>query len=111
MIPCHKCYGPATFIKSQGFTIDESVIFQDNLRAMLLKQNGMAPISLKTKHIRVRYYFIKYMVTVFNIVVKNYTTGEMLAYHFTKPLQGTLFKKLGVEINGIPTIVYDWEMV
>ena len=33
------------FIEVQGFTIDKSMIFQDNLSDMLLKQNKMAPIS------------------------------------------------------------------
>ena len=39
MILTHK------FIKAQEFTIDESVIFQDNLCAMMIKQNRMASSS------------------------------------------------------------------
>ena len=74
MIPCQKCYGPATFIKSQGFTIDESVIFQDNITAMLFYHNDMASSTLITKHIRVRYYFINDGIAVGSIVVKHFNT-------------------------------------
>ena len=51
--------GTRYFIKSQGFTIDESVMFQDNLSAMLIDRNSMASSSKRTKHTRVRYYLIK----------------------------------------------------
>ena len=46
------------FIEAQGFNIDESVLFQDNLSAMLLERNRIASISKQTKHIRERYYFL-----------------------------------------------------
>ena len=42
------------FIEAQGFTIDESGLFQDNLSTMLLDQNVMISSSKRTKHIRVR---------------------------------------------------------
>ena len=41
------------FIEAQGFTIDESMLFHNNLRAALLEQNMMASISKRTKHSRV----------------------------------------------------------
>ena len=85
-----SCY----FIKAQGFTINNSVLFQDNLCAMLLEQNRMASRSKRTSHIRVIYYFIKYRISIGDVVVKHSPTEEMLADHFTKPLQGKLFRKI-----------------
>ena len=70
---------------------------------MLLDQNEMESISKRTKHIRVRYYFIKYHIAVGDIVVKHCPTGEMKADNFTKPLQGALLQKYSLEIQGIPT--------
>lgn len=81
------------FIEAQGFTIDESVLFQDNLSATLLEQNRMASSRKRTKNIRVRYYFIKDRIAVGNIVVKHCPTGVMLADHFTKPMKRALFRK------------------
>ena len=47
------------FIESQGYTVEDCIIYQDNLSAMALEKNGQASSSKRTKHIRVRYFFIK----------------------------------------------------
>ena len=99
------------FIEAQSFTINKSMLFQYKLSAMLLERNEMTSISKITKHIRVGYYFIKDRISVGNIVVKHCPTGEMLADHFTKPLQGALFSKFRTEIQGIPTSMNDGGIV
>ena len=98
------------FIEAQGFTIGKSVLFQDNLSAMLLEHNEMDSSSNRTKHIRVRYYFIKDQIAVGDIVVNHFPTGEMVADHFTKPLQGVLFRKFRAETQGIPTSMTNGDM-
>ena len=70
----------------------------------------MASISKRTKHIRVRYYFIKDHMFMRYIVVKHYPIGEVYADHFTKLLQGALFQKIRSEIQGIPATMTDKEM-
>ena len=70
----------------------------------------MASGSKRTKHIRIRYYFIKDRIAVSSIVVKHCPTGGILVDHFTKPLQGALFRKFRAEIQGIPTTMGDGEM-
>ena len=92
------------------FTINVSVLFQDNIRSMLLAQNAIAYRSKQTNNIRAGYYFIRGRIGAGNIVVKQCPTGEMLAYHFTKPLQGPLFQKFRAEIKGIPTTTDDGEI-
>ena len=77
---------------------------------MLLERNRMAFISKRTNNIRVRYYFIKEWIAVGDIVVKHCTTREMLTDHFTKPLQGSIFRKFRAEIQGIHTTMNDGEM-
>ena len=94
-------------IEAQCFTIDERVLFRNVFRAILLERNRIASSSKKINHIRVRYYFIKYWISVGDIVVKKCPIGEILSYHFTKPLQGELFRKFRVEIQGIPTTMDD----
>ena len=70
----------------------------------------MTSISKRTKHIRVRYYFIKDHISTGGIVVKHCPTGEILADHFTKPLQGTFFRKFRAEIQVIPATTIDEEI-
>jgi hypothetical protein len=61
---------------------------------MLLETAGKQSSSKRTKHIRVRYFFIKDRVSNGNITLKHCLTGEMLADHFTKPLQGGTISKI-----------------
>ena len=49
-----------------------------------------------------RYYFIKDRVETGDVVIEHFPTEKMMGYHFTKPLQGTLFRKFRAEIINIP---------
>ena len=48
----------------------------------------MASRSKQTKHIRVRYYFIKDIISTGDIVVKYCTIREMLASNLPRPYRG-----------------------
>ena len=90
------------FLEAQGYGIDENILYQDNMSAMLLENKGKKPSTKKTTHINVRYYFIKNRVETGDMVIKNFPTEKMLGDHFTKPLQGALFRKFRAEIMNIP---------
>jgi hypothetical protein len=90
------------FLEGQGHKIKECILNQDNMSAMLLETNGKQSSSKRTKHIRVCYFFIKDRESNGDITLKHCPTGEMLADHFTNPLQGALFRKFRAEIQGIP---------
>ena len=68
-------------------------MYQDNLSVMLLETNGKKSSTKRTKNIRVRYFFIKDQVSSGDIKLEHCPIEEMLADHFTKPLQGNLFRK------------------
>ena len=42
------------FLEAQGYGIDENILYQDNMRAMLLEKNGKKSSTKKMKHINVR---------------------------------------------------------
>ena len=63
-------------------------MYQDNLIAMLLENNGRLSSVNWMKHIRVRYFLIKGRIAMGDLKVKYFPTGEMLDGHFTRPLQG-----------------------
>jgi hypothetical protein len=99
------------FLEGQGYNVEKCILNQDNMSAMLLETNGKQSSSKMTKHIRVRYFFIKDRASNRDITLKHCPTGEMLANHFTKPLQGAMFRKFRAEIQGIPHNTNEAELV
>ena len=81
------------FCEEQGYPIEENIMYQDNLSAMMLDTNSNKSSSKSRKNIRVRYVFIKDRVSSGDIKLEDFPTEEMLTDHFTKPLQGNLFRK------------------
>ena len=81
------------FLEAQGYQVTENVIYQDNMSAMLLEKNGRASSSKRTKHINVRYFFVKDRIESGEVAIRYCPTGDMIGDFFTKPLQGSLFRK------------------
>ena len=47
------------FLKAQGYNWADTILFQDNMSTILLQKNGKKSSSKRTKHINMRYFFIK----------------------------------------------------
>ena len=60
---------------------------------MKLEQNGRKSCGQKSRHIDIRYFFMKDRVETEGIKIVYCPTEQMLADFFTKPLQGALFNK------------------
>ena len=61
---------------------------------MKLKKNGGKSCGDKSRHIDIRYFFIKDVLHRKNINLQYCPTDDMVADFYTKPLQGSLFKKM-----------------
>ena len=59
------------FLEAQVYGIDENILYQDNMSAMLLEKNRKIYITKNTKHINVRYYFIKDRVETGDVVIEH----------------------------------------
>lgn len=81
------------FLQAQGYAVKKSVVYQDNQSAILLEKNGRKSGSKRTRHINVRYYFITDRINKGEVQVGYCPTGDMVADFFTKPLQGSAFRK------------------
>jgi hypothetical protein len=81
------------FLEAQGYAVTNSVINQDNQSAMLLEKNGRGSSSKRTRHINIRYFFVADRVAAGEVSINYCPTGDMLADFFTKPLQGSIFRK------------------
>jgi hypothetical protein len=98
------------FLEAQGYQMRELILEQDNEAAMKLEVNGRASCSARTRHVAIRYFFVKDRIKQENIVVRHCPTLQMLADFFTKPLQGALFRKFRDVILGythVKTLVND----
>jgi Reverse transcriptase (RNA-dependent DNA polymerase)/Zinc knuckle len=89
------------FLEAQGYGVKDSVVYQDNQSAILLEKNGRASSSKRTRHINIRYFFVTDRVASKEVSVQYCPTGDMVADFFTKPLQGSLFKKFRDQIMNV----------
>jgi hypothetical protein len=81
------------FLEAQGYGVRDSKIYQDNQSAMLMEKNGKASSGKRTRHINIRYFFVADRVQSGEVSIEYCPTGEMLGDFFTKPLQGSQFRK------------------
>jgi hypothetical protein len=89
----------AEFLKHQGLTVEVPVIAQDNQSTIALLHKGRAA-SERTRHIDIRYFFLKDRIDQKVVAIKYVNTLEMVADFMTKPLQGEAFQKLRAILMG-----------
>ena len=89
------------FLKDQGYVVESNIFYQDNQSAILLEKNGRSSCGEKSRHINIRYFFIKDVLQREKITVAHCPTERMIADYFTKPLQGNLFTTMRDVIMGI----------
>ena len=65
-------------LEAQEYGIDENILYQDNMSVMLLENNRKKSSTKNTKHINVRYYFIKDQVETGDVMIEHCPTEEML---------------------------------
>ena len=73
-------------------------IYEDNQPAIHIAMNPIS--SPRTRHINVRYHYIREKIINGEIVVKYLSTEEMVADIFTKPLDKVKFVKFRTQLHG-----------
>ena len=95
------------FLLEQGFHVKETVLYQDNTSSILIEKNGRNSCSKRSRHMNIRYFFIKDQVDSKRVRIEHCPTTDMIADYFTKPLQGAPFRKLRDLIMNIdPSSMY-----
>ena len=90
------------FLLAQGYKPAQTVvILQDNKSAILLEQNGIMSSTKRTKHINVKYYFIKSKIDSGEVVVHWYPGEKMVGDFFSKPLSGQKFVRFRKKIMNL----------
>jgi len=90
------------FLADQGVTVPVTTIYQDNKSTILLSENGKRSSSKRTKHLDVCYYFVKDCIKRGQVKVAYCPTKNMLAVFFTKPPQGSAFRRMRSKILNMP---------
>ena len=90
-------------LEGQGYVMDRTIFYQDNESAIKMEKNGIRSCGEKTRHIKIRYFFIKDILENDEIDLKYCRTEVMLADLLTKPLQGSLSKRTRDIIMSITT--------
>ena len=80
------------------------MVYQDNESAIKLERNGRRSCGQKTRHIDIRYFYLKDLLDKGQVEIKYCLTDQMIADFFTKPLQGALFNHLRNVIMGTEDI-------
>jgi hypothetical protein len=99
------------FMEEQGYDMDPSILYQDNMSAILLEKNGKASSSKQTKHIKVKYFYIKETVDNGEIEIEHCPTDQMWTDINTKSKQGAIYRAFRGHVMGIPAnyVDKDWE--
>jgi hypothetical protein len=89
------------FLEAQGYDVHENTVYQDNQSTMLLENNGRALSSQRTRHINIRYLFVTDRIKENEMRVEYCPTWEMRGDFFTKPLQGSPYRRFRDDIMNI----------
>ncbi len=93
-----------------GLLVGRKHFFQDNQSAIKLEKNGRASCGQKSRHIDIRFFFMKDRIVSEGIDIRYCPTEQMLADFFTKPLQGSLFKRFKRVVMGLDHVSTLWSM-
>ena len=80
---------------------EQNILYQDNTSSIKLEKNGKASSTKRTRHINIRYFTITDRVKKGEVTIEYCPTGDMIGDYFTKPLQGSLFKRLRNLVMGV----------
>ena len=88
------------FLDAQGYSLQKSILYQDNQSAIKMEKNGRNSCTGNSRHISIRYFFVKDRVNKGEFTIEYCPTEWMIADFFTKPLQGALYHKFRAIIMG-----------
>jgi hypothetical protein len=85
------------FLKAQGYDVPPAKVFQDNKSTIILANKGRST-SDRTRHINIRYFWVKDRIDTGDVVLEHLPTDDMVSDILTKPLQGSKFQELRAKL-------------
>jgi histone deacetylase 1/2 len=81
------------FLSSQGYEVPPATVYQDNKSTIVMANKGRST-SDRTRHINIRYFWVKDRIDAGEARLEYLPTDEMVSDILTKPLQGAKFLQL-----------------
>ena len=91
------------FMENIGFQQNTITVYEDNQSSIVLANKNKGSTITRTKHIQVRFFYVKQLIEQNHIKIEYLPTEEMVADILTKPITGKLFIKLRNKILNITT--------
>ena len=82
------------FLEHQGIEVKKNYYYQDNESAIRLEKNGIKSAGKRSRHINIRFYYIKDRIDKGDIQLMYCNTKDMVADFFSKAQQGALFGRM-----------------
>ncbi len=81
------------FMFDQGYDL-ETIIKEDNRSTMLPMKNGKLSSGKRTKHLDIRYFYVKDLLDRGIVKIEHCVSNDMIADFLTKSIQGSRFQIL-----------------
>ena len=81
-------------LAKQGYKLRRNIFYHDNQSAMKMESSGLSSGGKKSRHIHIIYLFIKDILERKDIELLHCPMEMMITDYYTKPLQGSLLKKM-----------------
>ena len=89
-----------SFLKHQGYNVKNALLHQDNQAAIRLHENGIMSRKKGSRHIDIRFFFLKDRIDRGEVEIAFCGTEHMVADFLSKPLQGSVFRRFRDAIMG-----------
>ena len=73
------------FIEYQGFKIKNNIVFQDNMSAIKLEENGKDSSGRQTRHFDIKMFYIKDLIERKLVKIEHCPVETMIADYLSKP--------------------------
>ena len=90
------------FLQAQGCGTTHATIYQDNKSAILLETNGKFSSSKRTKHIKMKFFFVKDKVDEGEVKIEHLPDEKLWIDMLTKPSQGICFESDRSQLQNVP---------
>ena len=90
----------SSFLRHQGYNVRNALLHQDNQAAIRLHENGVMSRKKGSRHIDIRFFFMKDRVDSGEVEIAFCGTEDMVADFLSKPLQGGVFRRFRDAIMG-----------
>ena len=88
------------FIEHQGFKSKNNIVFQNNMSAIKLKENGKDSSGSRTRHFDIKIFYIKNLIE--RRKIEHCPAKTLIAPYLSKPLIGKKFENFRKLIMNIP---------